>query len=154
MKFTTLAQVEYKDSNGNHIPADKVQCIAPYKHIIDGFYEWECGQCHEKDNSRSCGWPIAGQVLSCPKCGYMNLLVKTNTEELDKYFGRNLSLEELDRQIEDRKKNLNQFVYKSSLSSLSGEYEKFKKASEDFARAQSSWQCSFNNCRDILGKEQ
>lgn len=81
--FTTLGQKFYKDDNGRDVDASLVQFLAPYLHVCDGFYNWECGRCGREDSSRACGWPIAGQVLKCSGCGAMNLLVKTNTVELD-----------------------------------------------------------------------
>ncbi len=103
--FTTLAQGDYVNSNGNPVAASTVQALAPYRYIADGFYEWECGACKAKHTSRSCGWPIAGQVLICEDrgmdhptagdgCGAHNLLVKTNVKELDECFGMKLTLEQ------------------------------------------------------------
>ena len=112
MKFTILGQKEYKDDNGNSISAEKIEFIAPYKHIVDGFYEWECGQCGNKHGCRSCGWPIAGQVLRCEKCGFMNLLVKTNTAELDKWFGKNIELEKREQDIVAKEKVLANYIPK------------------------------------------
>ena len=97
--FKCLNQESYKDDNGKEIPASKVQCLAPYKHIVDGFYKWECGRCGKEHGSRSCGWPIAGQVLECDGCQTMNLLVKTNCEEIDKAFGLFIHMEERNKEL-------------------------------------------------------
>lgn len=83
MPFTTLGQAQYKSDNGHDIDAATVEYLAPYAHVADGFYSWECGQCKHKHSSRSCGWPISGQVLRCDKCGQMSLLVRTNCAALD-----------------------------------------------------------------------
>lgn len=88
-----MGQEFYKDDNGREISAALVEFISPYQHLVDGFYRWECGGCKNEDGSRSCGWPIAGQVLRCSNCQALNLLVKTNTVELDKLVGRNNELE-------------------------------------------------------------
>lgn len=81
--FTMLDQEAYKDDNGRDVAASEVDFIAPYKHICDGFYNWECGRCRREHSSRSCGWSIAGQVLKCEGCGAQSLLVKTNTIQID-----------------------------------------------------------------------
>jgi len=98
--FKFLTQENYKDSSGKDIPASKVQCLAPYKHIVDGFYTWQCAHCGKEQGSRSCGWPIAGQVLECGECQTMNLLVKTNCEELDKAFGLFINMERREKELE------------------------------------------------------
>jgi hypothetical protein len=59
-----------------------VDYLAPYRHISDGFYEWECGQCKDLHGDRG-GWALSGQVLRCEKCGHMNLLVRTNCIAID-----------------------------------------------------------------------
>jgi hypothetical protein len=97
--FKCLNQESYKDSSGKDIPSSKIQCLAPYKHMVDGFYNWECGLCGREHGSRSCGWPIAGQVLECDGCKAMNLLVKTNCEEIDKAFGLFIKMEERDKEL-------------------------------------------------------
>lgn len=83
MAFTTLLQAQYKDENGCDVDAAVVEYLAPYRHRVDGFYQWQCGQCKEEHRIRSCGWPISGQVLRCQKCGQMNLLVRTNCAAVD-----------------------------------------------------------------------
>ena len=138
MKFTTLLQETYKNDNGNEISADKVEYLAPYKHVIDGFYEWECGACGKKHSSRSCGWPISGQVLQCESCRKMNLLVRTNTDELSAMFGKNIRLEELDRQIKDKEAKLDQYVLKTSLKALGEAYTKYHRAQQDWDNALSA----------------
>lgn len=97
MKFL---QEKYKDDNGHEITAEKVQVLAPYQHIADGFYRWQCGSCDKEHGSRACGWPISGQVLKCDGCRKMNLLVRTNCEEIDKAFGSYLANEERTKELE------------------------------------------------------
>ncbi len=79
--FKTLAQEHYKDENGHDIPASEVRYLGPYRHLSDGFYRWECGQCQHEHSNRA-GWSISGQVMRCDKCGQMSLLVRTNTVEV------------------------------------------------------------------------
>lgn len=81
--FTELMQSTYKDGNGNEVQAATIDVLGPYKYMSDGFHHWECGACQHKSFDRSCGWPIAGQVLKCAACGKHNLLVKTNCVEID-----------------------------------------------------------------------
>jgi hypothetical protein len=145
MKFTTLNQPTYKDDNGNVIDASKVEYIAPYTYVVDGFYHWECGQCGDKHSSRSCGWPISGQVLKCQKCGHMNLLVKTNIDELNQWMGKNIALETLDKEIKQKQDHLNQYVMRSELEALVKGYEEFIKAQQKF-------QIVLSNCGDVIRK--
>lgn len=91
--FTTLGQEFYKDDNGRDVAASTVEFLAPYLHVCDGFYKWECGRCRRSEDSRACGWPIAGQVLKCGGCGALNLLIKTNTVELDALVRKKNQLE-------------------------------------------------------------
>jgi hypothetical protein len=79
----SLQQAQYKDDNGRDIDASNIEYLAPYRHIADGFYRWECGQCKYEHSERSCGWPISGQVMRCQKCGQMSLLVRTNCAAVD-----------------------------------------------------------------------
>jgi hypothetical protein len=77
-----LQQEKYTTDNGEILAAD-IYTLAPYQHLGDGFYTWECGYCRTEHNSRTCGWPIAGQVEKCDKCKNVNLLVSTLTNELN-----------------------------------------------------------------------
>lgn len=77
-----LSQEKYKDENGHEVDAATVQALAPYTHIVDGFYNWSCGSCGTDHSSRSCGWPIMGQVLECHSCAKMNLLVPTECDAI------------------------------------------------------------------------
>lgn len=95
-----LLQEAYKDHNGGDIAADRVQVLAPYQHVVDGFYHWQCGSCGHGHGSRACGWPISGQVLKCDECKKMNLLVRTNCVEIDKAFGSYLGNEERKKELE------------------------------------------------------
>ena len=137
--FKFLNQPQYKDHNGNPISADLVQCIAPYKHVIDGFYNWECGQCKHEHASRSCGWAIAGQVLTCEKCGYFNLLVKTNTVELDTCFGKMIELEEREGDVKRKEEKLSEYIPKSRWLEM---VKTLKKVSE----FQKQFGIDINNC--------
>ncbi len=105
-----LGQIEYKDHQGNPIAASEISFIAPYKHIADGFYNWCCVGCGTEHSNRSCGWPIAGQVLRCSGCGSMNLLVKTNTIELDQCFGKHLQLEDRELTLKIKEAQLSDYV--------------------------------------------
>lgn len=140
MKFITLGQLNYKDDNGNPISSREIDYIAPYRHIVDGFYEWECGNCKARQSSRSCGWPIAGQVLKCTEssnmggspngCGKMNLLVKTNTEELDECFSNKLKLERREQEIKLKEEKLNEYIHKSQWEKLVKLFKEFQEFEE------------------------
>jgi hypothetical protein len=94
-----LGQAVYEDDNGREFPAEKVDCLAPYTHIADGFYHWTCGSCGEEHSDR--WWSISGRVVKCgdgrsealgehrilPGCGKMNLLVRTNTKDITEALG-------------------------------------------------------------------
>ncbi len=103
-----LLQKKYKDDNGHEFDAADVQCLAPYTHIADGFYNWTCGICHHDHSSRSCGWPISGQVLHCDGCKRMNLLVRTNCVEIDEAMSGKFRAPERDRELE-RLQGIEQF---------------------------------------------
>src|SRR5208283_2666104 len=92
--MNNLQQVKYKDENGREIDASSVEVLAPYMHVADGFYNWTCGACGSAHATRSCGWTIQGQVLPCDTCKKMNLLVKTNCEEIQQLMQREWDDEE------------------------------------------------------------
>ena len=119
MSFTLLAQKEYVDDQGHPVLATTVE-IAPYTHIADGFYKWECGSgsCRALHASRSCGWPVAGQVLRCEKCGTLNLLVKTNVKELDECFGMKIRLEEDSSALKREQEAFYQLIERSARQKL------------------------------------
>ena len=71
----------------DNVDAAVIEYLAPYRHLSDGFYRWECGQCKSEHGDRACGWPISGQVMRCNKCGQMNLLVRTNCAAIDEALG-------------------------------------------------------------------
>lgn len=79
-----LAQKKYTDCNGEPIDASTVDGITVYNHIADGFYEWYCFYCNKIHSNRSCGWPIAGQILYCSDCMKWNLLLRSDIELVNK----------------------------------------------------------------------
>ncbi len=59
--------------------------ITTYKHIADGFYEAKCGYCQKHTlGSRSCGWSISGMVVKCSECGKINLILRSDVDEVNK----------------------------------------------------------------------
>lgn len=94
--MTNLGQTEYEDDNGHPISAEKVDCLAPYTFICDGFYRWTCGRCGKRTCDR--WYSPSGRVVKCEDgspgfsgedidenmrgCGAMNLLVRTNCKEV------------------------------------------------------------------------
>lgn len=138
MSFKLLSQETYKNDNGHDIPASEAEVLAPYKHVFDGFYNWDCAVCGHEHSSRACGWPISGQILVCDKCHKKNLLVRTDFDWMNKHLSKSVELEDLDRQIADRVKRLNEFVYKSNLTQLADALEKFQRATSEF-------QCALGN---------
>lgn len=103
----TLGQSLYKDENGQDIAADRVRALAPYRHIADGFYNWQCGHCCQTHNGRA-GWAISGQVLRCESCDSMNLLVRTNCIEIDTALAGKWRSVEMEQENE-RLKNIRQY---------------------------------------------
>lgn len=111
MKFQFLNQKEYKDDNGRPISGDVIEYITTYQYILDGFYKWQCAKCDAVHQSRA-HWAISGQVLKCEKsgmddkevkgCGAMNLLVKTNCDELDEVYGNKNIIQ---REMEELRRN-------------------------------------------------
>lgn len=137
-----LAQEEYVNENGHKVKADIIDCVTTYYHIADGFYEWECSECKEKNANRSCGWPIAGQVLVCPNCNNRNLLLTSSTDLSNKgqkfaieYEGNKSVLEAFKKRAEDAekfeiefKKNLFRIIEKVKtmiFNSIDGDIKKF-----------------------------
>lgn len=107
MPFEMLLQAQYKNANGNDIDAAVVEYLAPYRHLSDGFYRWQCGQCKHEHGDRA-GWAISGQVLCCEKCGQMNLLVRTNCAAIDEALsGMWRSAEQADENV--RLKDIRRF---------------------------------------------
>ena len=103
-----LQQELYKNDNGHDIEAARIQVLTPYKYHVDGFYQWACGSCEFEHHSRSCGWPISGQVLECESCHKMNLLVRTNCVEIDETLQGKWKSEERDKE-NDRLKGIKKF---------------------------------------------
>jgi len=126
MKPFKLSQEFYKTDDGHEISAAEVDCITSYEYIMDGFYKWQCAGCGNIFSSRAVT-NIAGLVLKChdrrsnermgdvkeftPGCGKMNLLVKTNCEELDKCFGNSLELEREKKNLDRLKEIETQYFY-------------------------------------------
>jgi len=84
MKIPTnfLSQKIYKNDDGNEIASSEVDVVTTYEHIADGFYKWFCAECGNEAASRTCGWPIMGQVLKCKKCNKNNLLLYSGTDRV------------------------------------------------------------------------
>ena len=117
--MNNLLQEKYKDDNGHDFEASDVQCLAPYKHLSDGFYRWTCGSCFHEHSSRSCGWPISGQVLRCDSCQRMNLLVRTNCIEIDEAMSGKFRAPDRDAELE-RLRDIEKFN-EVALSRIRGE---------------------------------
>ena len=143
-------QDEYVDDNGQKVKADVIQNITTYYYIVDGFYEWYCGHCHEVYNTRSCGWPIAGQVLTCQKCGQNNLLLRNDVDFVNKgaafaveYEGATSVIEEYKKRAEKAEKYeselrsklmwLLQVLQGNTVNWLTEEFEKIRKDAEKHA---------------------
>lgn len=115
-----LQQAVYEDDNGREFPAEKVDCLAPYTHIADGFYTWTCGSCGVEHSDR--WWNISGRVVQCGDgrsealgasrilkgCGKMNLLVRTNTKEITDALGGKWKSVEMEKENE-RLKDITKF---------------------------------------------
>ncbi len=56
--------------------------------MIDGFYEWQCGNCGQIGGSRECGWPIAGLVCMCSGCKKRNLLLRTDVNFINETLSK------------------------------------------------------------------
>lgn len=97
MNLTNLAQDQYEDENGHPFPASKVDALAPYIYIADGFHNWTCGSCGVGHGDRH--FRFSGRVSACTNCGKMNLLVSTNCEELAELRGKKWESEERDREL-------------------------------------------------------
>lgn len=103
-----LYQEKYKDDNGRDIDTSRVEFLVPYRYHVDGFYEWACPKCGNDHHSRSCGWPISGQVLACDACKAMSLLVRTNCVEIDEALHGKWQSVERDKENE-RLKDIQKF---------------------------------------------
>ena len=89
-----LTQEKYKSSNGYEIDASEVEAFGTYKHVVDGFYSWQCGNCQKVSGSRACGWSIAGQVLVCPSCKKKVLILRNDVEYVNKKLEELANLKE------------------------------------------------------------
>lgn len=126
-----LQQEKYEDDNGREFPADKIDCLAPYTHIADGFYLWTCGSCGVEHSDR--WWDISGRVVKCgdgrtealgesrilPGCGKMNLLVRTNCKEVTEALSGKWKQKEIQEENE-RLKDIQKFN-KEEFSKIRGE---------------------------------
>ncbi len=95
--LTNLGQEQYEDENGFPFPASKVDALAPYTHIADGFYDWTCGACGAEHHDRH--FKFSGRVSACKKCDKMNLLVRTNCAELNELIGEKWESGERDQEL-------------------------------------------------------
>ena len=95
-----LQQDTYHNDHKDWLPI-QIQTLAAYQHIGDGFYVWECGSCWYEHSSRTCGWPIAGQVESCEQCKSINLLVSTLTDEINELRSRKWAEESVMKELEE-----------------------------------------------------
>ena len=95
-----LQQEKYHSNNKDWLP-EQIQTLASYQHIADGFYTWECGHCAAEHSSRSCGWPIAGEVEPCGGCKFVNLLVSTATIELNELRKRKWAEDSVFKELEE-----------------------------------------------------
>lgn len=99
-----LRQEMYEDDNGNPLPAEKVDYLIPYEYIADGFLNWECAKCKVQHSTRlvkvngvavRCGqenlqfdpphkghYDEKGHIVYVGGCGAMNLLVRTDCNEI------------------------------------------------------------------------
>lgn len=98
-----LEQKFYKDEDGREIEASQVTSVGIIKYGIDGFYTWQCMKCMDNDKihgSRSCGWPIAGQVRECSDCGSKCLLLRTDTDYITELCQQKWKAVERDKELE------------------------------------------------------
>jgi hypothetical protein len=93
-----LQQAVYEDGDGHPVEAAKVQALAPYVHIADGFYNWTCGACGTGHSDR--WWNISGRVLPCHGCKKLNLLVRTNCTEITEALSGQWQSKERDEENE------------------------------------------------------
>jgi hypothetical protein len=138
-----LSQEEYVDNNGRKVPASKADQVATYYYVMDGFYTWYC-PCGEEHSTRSCGWPIAGQVLRCPKCGKHSLLLRSDTDfvnrgakfavefdgeksVIDKYKKRAEQAEEYEQELRRSTNELLNSLECDMRNGLTGKFGKLKK---------------------------
>jgi hypothetical protein len=101
-----LQQAVYEDDNGRPFEADKVDCLAPYIHIADGFYNWTCGLCGHDHADR--WWSISGRVVVCLQCKKNNLLVRTDTKEIVEALSGKWKSAEMEKENE-RLKGITQY---------------------------------------------
>ena len=68
----------YEDEAGQWTSRSEIDCLGTYKHSIDGFFTWCCGNCKKEVSTRA--FRIAGTVWTCRnnECKKKNLLVRTD----------------------------------------------------------------------------
>lgn len=145
MKFTTLGQTGYVNDNGVATDPDEVEFLAPYKHVVDGFYTWECGNCSQSHGSRSCGWPISGQVIACESCKKKNLLVRTNTNEISEALALAFRREEVEIDLARKRAESEKYIPVAELEDL-------RKASEGFMESHRKMQLMADEVSRILSR--
>lgn len=72
-----LEQESYPDENGYDVDAHQIEAIGTFKYRVDGFFQWECPHCRERDDTRAFG--INGVVYTCKKCKKRALLLRSDT---------------------------------------------------------------------------
>jgi len=95
--MTNLQQLKYEDEDGREILADNIDCLAPFTHIADGFYNWTCGRCGVENSDR--WYKISGRVVKCRCCQKLNLLVRTDCDNVASLQMRQREFEELTLEV-------------------------------------------------------
>ena len=97
-----LQQEKYEDENGLPVEAAKIDCLAPYTYVADGFYNWACGLCGAEHSSR---WiTVSGRAHKCETCGKLNLLVRTDCNEIKEALEGKWRAPERDKELERLKR--------------------------------------------------
>ncbi len=75
-----LLQTYYQDERGDSIEKGKIDCVGTYESSCDGFFTWDCGRCGASTSTRA--YRIMGIVFQCPGCKTLNLLLRTDTNNI------------------------------------------------------------------------
>ncbi|WP_455387511.1 hypothetical protein [Petrachloros mirabilis] len=77
-----LDDERYEGENGRQIPRGQIDFVGTYRHKMDGFFEWECGnhECRKSHASRA--YKIMGTVWTCSECHKKTLLLPTDIRRI------------------------------------------------------------------------
>ncbi|KKL67820.1 hypothetical protein LCGC14_2131110, partial [marine sediment metagenome] len=104
-----LEQDSYSDEDGKTIAAHEIEAIGTFKYSSDGFFEWECPHCKERESTRA--FKINGTVFRCPGCKKRALLLRSDASYVGGVIANNIEQERgTDRVIRDALEHMGRVI--------------------------------------------